>query len=40
MGRQCFWTAVIVYLLISFVPALAAPNLLGAITGRRRKVAA
>lgn len=27
--RQCFWTALVVYLLISFVPALALPNILG-----------
>lgn len=27
--KHCFWTALVVYLLISFVPALALPNILG-----------
>lgn len=27
--KSCVWTALIVYLLISFVPALALPNILG-----------
>lgn len=29
MSRGCLWTAIVVYLLISFVPALALPNLTG-----------
>jgi len=34
LNRQVFWTALIVYVLISFVPALALPNLIG--MGKRK----
>lgn len=31
--RHCFWTIVIVYLLLSFVPGLLLPNLLKGFRG-------
>ena len=34
MGRHCLWVALIVWLVVSFVPMLSAANLLGAVTGR------
>ena len=36
MGKACLWTAVIVYLIISFVPALALPNLTGLGKGKAK----
>lgn len=39
MGRHCFWVALIVYLIVSFVPALALTNLLGGVMGGRKRAA-
>lgn len=39
MGRHCFWVAVIVYLVVSFVPALALPSLLGGVMGKGKRTA-
>ena len=36
MDRRVFWTAILVWLLISFVPALSAANLLSMFRGGKR----
>jgi len=37
MHRGCLWTALIVYLVISFLPALALPNLFRGVTGKKAR---
>ena len=37
MNRACLWTALLVYLAISFVPQLALPNLIGMGKGGKGK---
>jgi len=34
LTRQCLWTALIVWALVSFVPALSLTNLLGMAKGK------